>query len=105
MRKHFLHSLVVATFLFAICFPYVHVFSHHHSKTTSINKSLSTSVQDKEDCLICNFDVAIFLTSDVLLFSAVKNFYNSNYLFSVQENPNSLCFSLKLLRAPPICKQ
>ena len=102
MRKHFLHTLVVATFMFAVCFPYLHVFSHHHhTKENHLTKSLNISVEENEDCLICNFDIATFLASEILLFSSLKNFYNNNYFFSIQENLNLLCFSFKLLRAPP----
>lgn len=93
--------------LFAVSYQSLHAFSHHitedvehnHSKS---NKNLVYKVSEKEDCLVCDFKFAAFLSPEIFTFQFTSFYQNVTYLFSIPENVIAFRGSLYSLRGPPI---
>ena len=94
--------------VFAICYQSLHYFSHHlrndsehyHSHSKS-SKNLVYKISEKEDCPICDFKFAAFLSSEIFTFQFIPFYQNVTYLFSIPENVIAFSGSLYSLRGPP----
>jgi hypothetical protein len=92
--------------VFAICYQSLHAFSHihengfehHYSKS---NKNLVFKVSEKEDCSVCDFTFASFLSTETFTFKFIPLYQNVTYLFSIPENVITFSGSLYSLRGPP----
>ena len=92
--------------VFAIWYQSLHAFSHHinegfehnHSKS---NKNLVYKISEKEDCSICDFTFANFLSPEVFSFDFITFHQNVRCLFSIPENIIAFSGSLYSLRGPP----
>jgi hypothetical protein len=93
--------------LFAICYQSLHIFtdeahhSHkkeHHQKTSKILLTQNT----QEDCLVCDFEFAAFLSSEIFTCDFINpqhKFYFSDSYSSIVKEKEFLYFSH---RGPPI---
>ena len=79
--------------LFAVCYQSVHAFSHeHHLKTECCDdthhltfKSSEKTVTESEDCPVCDFKFAAFLSPEVFHFEFIPSFYDIPYQFNSTE--------------------
>lgn len=94
--------------LFAICYQSLHIFidqEHHHFHDQEISKHSSqtqVTVDNHEDCPVCDFEFAAFLTEDIYvlnLFTPQPKFHFSNAYESVVKEKEFLYFSH---RGPPL---
>ncbi|MFT7352987.1 MAG: hypothetical protein ACI9XR_002778 [Flavobacterium sp.] len=92
--------------VFAICYQSLHAFSHsinsdseyYHSKS---NKNLVYKISEKEECSVCDFTFASFLSPEIFTFQFIPFYQNVRYLFSIPENVIAFSGSLYSLRGPP----
>lgn len=108
-KKYVKYNVLMAlAMLFAICYQSLHIFlddAHHHSHHEIALKSTSktqVSQDNHEDCPLCDFEFAAFLSSDVYvlnLFSPQPKFHFSNAYESIVKEKEFLFFSH---RGPPI---
>ena len=94
--------------LFAVSYQSVHAFSHtlkedspHNHSHSKSNKNLVYKISEKEDCPICDFKFAAFLTPEIFTFQFIPFYQNTRYLFSIPENVIAFSGSLYSLRGPP----
>ncbi len=96
------------TVLFAVCYQSVHTFSHsikedseHYHSHSKSSKNLVYKISEKEDCPICDFKFAAFLSPSYLHFTFNPPFYKIPYNFK----SNEICPKFKgnstYLRGPP----
>lgn len=100
--------------LFAICYQSLHIFidqEHHHlhfhqediQKKYRINESKTqVSVDNHEDCPVCDFEFAAFLTEDIYVLDLVvpqPKFHFSNAYESIVKEKEFLFYSH---RGPPV---
>lgn len=107
-KKYALLNLgLMLAVLFAVCYQSLHAFSHtisndfeyHDSKS---GKTLVHKISEKEDCLVCDFTFASFLSPEVFTFNFYPPFYSVTYTFSTPENVIAFSGSLYSLRGPPL---
>lgn len=92
--------------LLALCYQSLHAFSHqlnenfehNHSKS---NKNSVYKISEKEDCPICDFKFAAFLSPEIFVFQFIPFSQSVTYLFSIPENVIAFKGSLYSLRGPP----
>jgi hypothetical protein len=102
-----INVLMALAILFAICYQSLHIFSdethHYHDEVTQEDISKTYfSVDNHNDCPICDFEFAAFLAEDVFvvhLFSPQHKFHFSNSYESIVKEKEFLCFSH---RGPPV---
>jgi hypothetical protein len=93
--------------LFAICYQSLHIFTdethHFHDEVTQEHTSQTKFSQDNhEDCPICDFEFAAFLSSEIFTFDFINpqhKFHFSNTYESIVKEKEFLCFSH---RGPPV---
>lgn len=112
MKKKLLHINIglILAILFAACYQLVHAFSHeHHLKTECCDdsphltfKSSKITVTESEDCPVCDFKFAAFLSPEVLHFDFIPSFYEIPYLFNSTENYTTADGNSFYLRGPPV---
>lgn len=109
MKKKYVYinlGLILAV-LFAVSYQSLHSFSHslvndlghQHSKS---DKKLVYKISEKEDCAVCDFTFASFLSPEVFTFPFIPFYQNVTYLFSIPENVLAFSGSLYALRGPPV---
>lgn len=102
-----INVLMTLAILFAICYQSLHVFTdeahHFHNDVTQENTSKTHFLQDNhEDCPVCDFEFAAFLSSDIYvlnLFFPQPKFHFSNTYESIVKEKEFLYFSH---RGPPV---
>lgn len=109
MQKKYVkfNVLMALALLFAIGYQSLHIFtdeSHHlHDEVTQKHTSKThLSLDNHEDCPVCDFEFAAFLAEDVFvvhLFSPQHKFHFSNTYESIVKEKEFLYFSH---RGPPI---
>lgn len=106
-RQILLNVTLAIAILFAICYQSLHVFfekSHQfHDELTVVNTSKTYLSQDNhEDCPVCDFEFAAFLSTEIFTFDFINpqhNFHFSNIYESIVKEKEFLCFSH---RGPPL---
>ena len=107
-KKHVKYNVLIAlAILFAICYQSLHVFTdethHFHSDVTQEKTSKTHfSPDNQEDCPVCKFEFAAFLSSDVYVLNLVvpqPKFHFSNTYESIVKEKEFLYFSH---RGPPL---
>jgi hypothetical protein len=105
MKKKFalLNFIWMLSVLFAVSYQSIHAFSHHTHYENSLraSKELKKNISEKEDCPVCEFKFASFLSPEVFTFSFFPLHFEIPYGFSIQENFYSFCGSLFAQRGPP----
>lgn len=84
------------TVLFAVSYQSLHTFSHHKHEETNSNsteKKFSQILTEKEDCPVCDFKFANFLSPEVFTFTFFPPYYEIPYSFSIKESHNVFCGS------------
>jgi hypothetical protein len=105
-KLQFINLGLMLAVLFAVSYQSLHAFSHqvnedfeyHQSKS---NKNLVYKISEKEDCPVCDFKFAAFLSPEVFTFKFTPFYQNVTYLFSIPENIIAFSGSLYSLRGPP----
>ena len=111
VKKRLLHTniILMLAVLFTVCYQSIHTFSHdHHLKSECCDdshhltfKKSETKFTESEDCPICDFKFAAFLSPDVVHFDFIPSFYEIPYQF----NSNESCITFEgnsyYLRGPP----
>ncbi|WP_339835128.1 hypothetical protein [uncultured Flavobacterium sp.] len=94
--------------LFAVCYQSLHAFSHsvndkfdHNHSHSKSEKNLVYKVSEKENCPVCDFKFAAFLSPEIFTFQFIPFYQNVRYLFSIPENIIAFSGSLYSLRGPP----
>lgn len=111
MKKKLLHinfSLILAI-LFAVCYQSVHAFSHEHTTKTECCddahdltfKSSEKTLTESEDCPVCDFKFAAFLSPEVFHFEFISSFYEIPYQFNSTETCITFEGNSFQLRGPP----
>jgi hypothetical protein len=96
--------------LFAACYQSVHAFSHeHHLKTACCDdshhltfRSFEKKVTESEDCPVCDFKFAAFVTPEIFHFEFIPSFYEIPYQFNSTETCITFEGTSFYLRGPPI---
>jgi hypothetical protein len=106
MKKKFgiLNFILMLSVLFAVSYQSLHTFSHHkheERKSISLEKEFIKNFSEKENCPVCDFKFASFLSPEVFSFTFFPPHFEIPYQFSVKENFNSFCGSLFSQRGPP----
>ena len=112
MKKSFVivNSLLMFSVLFSMLFQYVHSYEHlakQLSEKECSHKYISSQEithlhHNLDNCLVCNFTVSTFISSDIVHFELKKINVPSGYsLFSPREVTQFFKGSLFALRAPP----
>lgn len=112
MKKKLLHINIVLMLavLFAVSYQSIHIFSHeHHVKSECCDdshhltfKTSEKTLTESDDCPVCDFKFAAFLSPEVLHFDFIPSFYEIPYQF----NSNESCITFEgnsfYLRGPPV---
>ncbi|WP_353168282.1 hypothetical protein [Flavobacterium sp.] len=109
MQKKYVkfNVLMALALLFAICYQSLHIFTdvahHFHNEVIQENTSKThLSADNHNDCPVCNFEFAAFLSEAVFTFDFINSnptfHYSSVYESFVKEN-EFLYFSY---RGPPV---
>jgi hypothetical protein len=98
--------VLMLSVLFAVSYQSLHFFSHHtHSETSTISKEskvlLSKIISEKEDCPVCDFKFASFLSPEVTTYSLYPSILEIPYQYSNNENITILNRNSFYLRGPP----
>ncbi|MCO6174549.1 hypothetical protein NHF50_05785 [Flavobacterium sp. NRK F10] len=95
--------------IFAVSYQSLHAFSHHHSEISDCcqnnkeqKKSFKQTISEKEDCIICDFKFASFLSPEIFTYTFFSPFKISPYSFSIKEATCFFCGSLFAHRGPPV---
>lgn len=96
--------------LFAVSYQSIHTFSHdHHLKTACCDdsyhptfKTSEKTITESNDCPVCEFKFAVFLSPEVLHFNFIPSFYEIPYQFSNNESCITFEGNSCYLRGPPI---
>jgi hypothetical protein len=111
VKKKLLHiniGLILAV-LFAVCYQSVHALSHEHQLKTECCddthhlpfKSSEKTVTESEDCPVCDFKFAAFLSAEVFHFDFIPSFYEIPYQFNSNETSITFEGNSFYLRGPP----
>ena len=93
--------------IFAVSYQSLHAFTHHlHKETTSSfpkkkKIAFTKTISEKENCPVCDYKFASFLSPNLLTYSFFFPFKESPYSFSIKEATSFFCGSLFSLRGPP----
>jgi len=106
----YMNLFLMLAVLFAVSYQSIHIFSHdHHLKTECCDDShhLSFKISEKtftesEDCPVCDFKFAAFLSSEVLHFDLIPSFYEIPYQFNSKETSITFEGNSFNLRGPPV---
>jgi hypothetical protein len=112
VKKKLLHiniGLILAV-LFAVCYQSVHALSHEHQLKTECCddthhlpfKSSEKTVTESEDCPVCDFKFAAFLSAEVFHFDFIPSFYEIPYQFNSNESCITADGNSFYLRGPPV---
>jgi hypothetical protein len=112
VKKKLLHiniGLILAV-LFAVCYQSVHALSHEHQLKTECCddthhlpfKSSEKTVTESEDCPVCDFKFAAFLSAEVFHFDFIPSFYEIPYQFNSNESFITADGNSFYLRGPPV---
>lgn len=113
MKKKFIHInlIMMLAVLFATCYQSIHVFSHEiHNETSHhccddeilLTKNIhKTSFSEKEDCPVCDFKFAGFLSPEIYVFGPQFPFFEIPYSFNYETQIVDFKFSTNCLRGPP----
>lgn len=102
----FINLGLMLSVLFAVSYQSIHTVKHKldhdfgYTQTDS-DKTLTHKISKKEDCTICDFKFASFLSSETFTFTFTPIYYNVLYAFSIPEKAIVFSGSLYALRAPP----
>lgn len=106
MKKKFgiLNFILMLSVLFAVSYQSLHTFSHHkheETKPVSLEKTFTKNLSEKENCPVCDFKFASFLSPEVFTYSLFIPFYEIPYQFK----SNEICLTFEetsnYLRGPP----
>ena len=99
---------LAALLLFVVCYQSLHIFldtsSHHvhESSTRDVVHVFKKVVTEKDDCPVCDFEFAAFLSSEVFTFK----FVNPTFKFHFIDNYKSIVQEKEFLffshRGPPL---
>jgi len=109
-KLFYTNIFLIVALLFAVCYQSVHAFSHeHHLKTACCDdshhltfKSSEKTVTESEDCPVCDFKFAAFLSPEVLQFDFISSFYEIPYQFNSTESCITANGNSFYLRGPPV---
>ncbi|WP_165396068.1 hypothetical protein [Flavobacterium sp. J27] len=103
-----LNFVLMLSVILAVSYQSLHILCHHsnHAIENTIGssnkeKSKIASITEKEQCHICDFKFASFLSPKIFTYSFYFPFKESPYSFSVKEALSFFCGSLFSLRGPP----
>lgn len=102
-----LNFAVMLAVILAVSYQSLHILRHHSNPTienldTSSNKKhLHIQITEKEQCHVCDFKFASFLSPKIFTYSFYFTFKESPYSFSVKEALTFFSGSLFSLRGPP----
>lgn len=109
MQKNYVkyNVLMALAILFAICYQSLHIFTdeahHFHDEVTQEHTSKThLSSDNHEDCPVCDFEFAAFLSTEIFTFDFINpqhKFHFSNAYESIVKEKEFLYFSH---RGPPI---
>lgn len=99
-----LNFIWMLSVLFAVSYQSLHTFSHHkHEEFTTISskKTFTKTISEKEDCPVCDFKFASFLSPEVFTFT----FFPPHFEIPYQFKSNEICLIFEgnssYLRGPP----
>ena len=111
VKKKLLHMnlFLMLAVLFAVSYQSIHTFSHnHHLKTECCDdshhltfKTSEKTFTESEDCPVCDFKFAAFLSPEVLHFDFISSFYEIPYQFNSNETSITFEGNSFYLRGPP----
>ena len=111
MKKKLLHINIglILAILFAVCYQSVHAFSHEHQLKTECCddahhltfKSSEKTITESEDCPVCDFKFAAFLSPEVFHFEFISSYYEIPYQFNSTETCITFEGNSFQLRGPP----
>jgi hypothetical protein len=104
-----INFLVLIVMVFAICYQSLHIFideTHHQSEVTHTKNikafSYKKLYKEKEECPVCEFEFAAFLSSEIFSFKFInlqsKFHFIDNYISIVKEKE----FLFYSHRGPPL---
>lgn len=102
-----LNFAVMLAVILAVSYQSLHILRHHSNPVIENVDSLSNKkhphikVTEKEECHVCDFKFASFLSPKIFTFSFYFSFKESPYSFSVKEALSFFSGSLFSLRGPP----
>ena len=99
-----INFFLMLSVLFAVSYQSLHIFSHHTQEeliTTTSKKTFTKTISEKEECPVCDFKFANFLSPEIFTYSFFPSHYEIPYTFSVKENFSIFCGSLFSTRGPP----
>jgi hypothetical protein len=109
MQKNYVkyNVLMALAILFAICYQSLHIFTdeahHFHDEVTQEHTSKThLSPDNHEDCPVCDFEFAAFLSTEIFTFDFINpqhKFHFSNAYESIVKEKEFLYFSH---RGPPV---
>ena len=104
MKKRFayINIVLMLSVLFAVSYQSIHTFTHHsHEEKTSSFVEKTKTFSEKENCPVCDFKFASFLSPEVFTYTFFPPHFEIPYQFSNKENFSSFCGSLFSSRGPP----
>ncbi len=103
--------MMMLAVLFATCYQSIHIFSHDiHNETTHCcdetvviqTKNIQKiSFSEKEDCPVCDFKFAGFLSPKIYFFNTFFPFFEIPYDFKYEAHEVNFKFNTNFLRGPP----
>lgn len=108
-KLSYINLFLILAVLFTASYQSIHTFSHkHHLKTECCDDShhltLKTSEKtfsQSDDCPVCDFKFAAFLSPEVLHFDFISSFYEIPYQFNSKETYITFEGNSFYLRGPP----
>lgn len=108
-RKYVKINIALALLLlFVVCYQSLHIFldtsSHHvhESSTTDVAYVFKKVITEKDECPVCEFEFAAFLSSEVFTFNFVKPPFKFHFIDSYQSIVKDKEFLFFSHRGPPI---
>lgn len=111
VKKKTLHINIVLMLavLFATCYQSIHSFSHdHHTKSECCEnshhltfKSSEKTFTKSDECPVCDFKFAAFLSTEILHFDFIPSLYETPYQFNSKETCITFEGNSFHLRGPP----
>ena len=103
-----INTALALLLLFVVCYQSLHIFldnSNHHIhclSSTKIEKSeYKKVVKEKDECPVCEFEFAAFLSSEVFTFNFVNPPYKFHFIDSYQSIVKEKEFVYFSHRGPP----
>lgn len=110
MKQKFIivNIVLMLSVVLAVSYQSLHTFCHHsthehyleNSNLNDKDEKVSLGIE-KEQCSVCDFKFASFLSPKIFTYSFYFPFKESPYSFSVKEALSFFCGSLFSLRGPP----